>query len=103
MRLILKLIAAPFVVLLTVRPAVPVLPVLLPPDGGLGHYGAAGRGAVLHQLPGGRRHLSGDCVPAFPLWLAGGCRSCYHGAGQSEPVFAPVHHKLTASGQLGPK
>lgn len=84
-------------------PAVPVLLVLLLPDSGLGHYGAAGRGAVLHQLPGGRCHLSGDCVPAFPLWLAGGGRSCYHGAGQSEPFFAPVYHKLTTSGQLGPK
>ena len=39
-------------------PAVPVLLVLLPPDSGLGHHGSAGRGPVLHQLPGGRRHLS---------------------------------------------
>lgn len=107
MRLILKLIAAPFVVLLTVLVAVLLflfsLSSFLLLHGGLGHYGAGGRGAVLYQLPGGRCHLSGDCVPAFPLWLAGGGRSCYHGAGQSEPVFAPVHHKLTASGQLGPK
>lgn len=103
MRLILKLIAAPFVVLLAVLVAVlfslssflltaaSVIMVLL------------GVGVVLYQLPGGRHHLSGDCVPAFPLWLAGGDRSCYHGTGQSKPFFTPVHHKLTSSGQLGPK
>ena len=84
-------------------PAVPVLLVLLPPDSILGHHGSAGRGTVLHQLPDGRYHLSGDCVPAFPLWLAGGGGRCHHRAGQYEPVSAPVHHKLTASGQVGPK
>lgn len=105
MRLILKLIAAPFVVLLTVlgRPAVPVLLVLLPPDGGLGHNGAVGRGAVLHQLPGGRRHLSGDCVPAFALRLAGSGGRCYYGTEQLKPVSAAIHHKLIASGQVVPK
>ena len=85
------------------RPAVPVLPVLLPPDSGLGHHGSAGRGTVLHQLPDGRRHLSGDCVPAFPLWLAGGGGRCYYGAEQLKPVSAAIHHKLIASGQVVPK
>ena len=82
MRLILKLIAAPFVVLLTVLVAVLLFlfslsSFLLTAASVI--MALLGRGAVLHQLPGGRRHLSGDCVPAFPLWLAGGCRSCYHG------------------------
>lgn len=106
MRLILKLIAAPLILFLTVLVAVLlflVLAVILPPDSGLGHHGSAGRGTVLHQLSGGRRHLSGDCVSAFPLWLAGRGGRCHHGAGQPEPVSAPVHHKLTASGQVGPK
>ena len=62
-----------------------------------------GVGLFFINYPVGGVILSGDCVPAFPLWLAGGCRSCYHRTGQSEPFFAPVHHKLTASGQLGPR
>ena len=106
MRLVLKLIAAPFVVLLTVLVAVLLFlfslsSFLLTAASVIN--GSAGRGTVLHRLPGGRCHLSGDCVPAFPLWLAGGDRSCYHGAGQFEPFFAPVYHKLTTSGQFGPK
>ena len=85
------------------RPVVFILPVLLPPDGGLGYYGPVGRGAVLHQLPGGRHCLSGNCVPAFPLRLAGGGGRCHYGAEHLKPVSAAIHHKLTASGQLGPK
>ena len=96
MRLILKLIAAPFVVLLTVLVA--VLLFLFSLSSFL--LTAA---SVIMALLGVGHHLSGDCVPAFPLWLAGGDRSCYHGTGQSEPFFTPVHHKLTSSGQLGPK
>lgn len=85
------------------RFVVPVLGVLLPPDCGLGYYGPVGRGAVLHQLPGGRRRLSGNCVPAFALRLAGGGGRCYYGAEQLKPVSAAIHHKLIASGQVVPK
>ena len=106
MRLILKLIAAPFVVLLTVLVAVLLFlfslsSFLLTAASVI--MALLGVGLFFISYPGGRRHLSGDCVPAFPLWLAGGGGRCHHRAGQPEPVFAQVHHKLTASGQLGPK
>ena len=95
MRLILKLIAAPFIVLLTVLVAIllflfsaaSIIMALL----GVGLFS------------GGRHHLSGNCVPAFPLRLAGGGGRCYYGAEQLKPVSAAIHHKLIASGQVGPK
>ena len=105
MKLILKLIAAPFIVLLTVLVAVFLFlfSVSLSPDGGLGHYAPVGRGAVLHQSPGVRRRLSVDCVPAFSLRLAGGGWRCHYGAEWLKPVSAAIHHKLIVSGQVVPK
>ena len=106
MRLLFKLIAAPFVVLLTVLVA--VLLFLF----SLSSFLLTAASVVMALLGVGLFFISYPVggviylVIAFllsPLWLAGGCRSCYHGAGQSEPVFAPVRHKLTASGQVGPK
>ena len=106
MRLVLKLIAAPFVVLLTVLVA--VLLFLFSLSSFLLTVASVimallGVGLFFIGYPvGGVIYL----VIAFllsPLWLAGGDRSCYHGAGQFEPFFAPVYHKLTTSGQFGPK
>ena len=103
MRLILKLIAAPFVVLLAVLVAVLLFLFSFLLTAASVIMALLGVGLFFISYPvGGVIYL----VIAFllsPLWLAGGDRSCYHGAGQSESFFAPVHHKLTASGQLGPK
>ena len=103
MRLILKLIAAPFIVLLTIL--VTVLLFLFSVSSFL-----LTTASIIMALLGvglffinGRRHLSGDCVPAFALRLAGGDGRCYYGAEQLKPVSAAIHHKLIASGQVVPK
>ena len=97
MRLILKLIAAPFIVLLTVLIA--VLLFLF----SVSSFLLTAASVIMALLGVGLRRLSGDCVPAFPLWLAGGGGRCYYGTEQLKPVSAAIHHKLIASGQVVPK
>ena len=106
MRLILKLIAAPFVVLLTVLVA--VLLFLFSLSSFLLTVASVimallGVGLFFISYPVGGVIYLGIAFLLSPYGLQAGGRSCYHGAGQPEPVSAPVHHKLTASGQVGPK
>ena len=106
MRLILKLIAAPFVVLLTVLVAVLLFlfslsSFLLTAASVI--MALLGVGLFFISSPVGGVIYLGIAFLLSPLWLAGGGGRCHHGAGQPEPVSAPVHHKLTASVQLGPK
>ncbi|MFR5853617.1 MAG: hypothetical protein ACLUE8_04410 [Lachnospiraceae bacterium] len=106
MKLILKLIAAPFVVLLTVLVAVLLFLFSLSSfflTAASVIMALLGVGLFFIELPGGQRHLSGNCVPAFALRLAGGGGRCHYGAEQLKPVSAAIHHKLIASGQVVPK
>ncbi len=106
MRLILKLIAAPFIVLLTVLVAIllflfSVSSFLLTAASVI--MALLGVGLFFISYPVGWRHLSGYCVPTFALRLAGGGGRCYYGTEQLKPVSAAIHHKLIASGQVVPK
>ena len=106
MRLILKLIAAPFIVLLTVLVAVllflfsvssflltaaSVIMVLL------------GVGLFFISYPVGGVIYLGIAFLLSPYRLAGGGGRCYYGTEQLKPVSAAIHHKLIASGQVVPK
>lgn len=106
MRLILKLIAAPFIVLLTIL--VTVLLFLFSVSSFLLTTASIimallGVGLFFISYPVGGIIYLGDCVPAFALRLAGGGGRCYYGTEQLKPVSAAIHHKLIASGQVVPK
>lgn len=106
MRLILKLIAAPLILLLTVLVAVLLFPFSLSSfllTAASVIMALLGVGLFFISYPVGGVIYLGIAFLLSPLWLSGGGGFFHHRAGQSEPDFAPVHHKLTASGQLGPK
>ncbi|MFQ9051794.1 MAG: CD1845 family protein [Oscillospiraceae bacterium] len=101
MRLILKLIAAPLILLLTVLVAVLLFLfscVLLPPDGGLGHHGLLGVGLFFISYPVGGVIYLGIAFLLSPYGLQAVAGAVITGLEQPEPVPAPVHHKLISLG-----
>ena len=99
MRLILKLIAAPFIVLLTIL--VTVLLFLF----SVSSFLLTTASIIMALLGVGLFFISYPVggIPAFALRLAGGGGRCYYGTEQLKPVSAAIHHKLIASGQVVPK
>ena len=106
MRLILKLIAAPFIVLLTIL--VTVLLFLFSVSSFLLTTASIimallGVGLFFISYPVGGVIYLGIAFLLSPYRLAGGDGRCYYGAEQLKPVSAAIHHKLIASGQVVPK